>query len=125
MLKIPTIFFLITASFWAVIHVIALKLFLYWKFAWFDIPMHFIGGIVVALGIFTLRDLRLLIPERWIAPSSVVLMVIVAAMVWEVYELLIGISIEDNYVVDTLTDLGMGILGGLVGYGIGISLRKL
>ena len=125
MLKIPTIFFLISSSLWAVIHVLALELFLYWKFAWFDIPMHFIGGTVVALGIFTLRDLKLLIPERWIAPSSVVLMVIVFAMVWEVYELFIGIPIEDNYVIDTLTDLSMGILGGLVGYGIGINLRKL
>ena len=125
MLKIPTVFFLITASIWAVIHIIALQLFLYWKFAWFDIPMHFIGGTVVALGIFTLRDLRILIPERWIAPSSVVLMVIVVAMVWEVYELFIGVPIGDAFIVDTLIDLSVGILGGLVGYGVGINLRKL
>lgn len=125
MLKIPTIFFLIAGSMWAVIHVIALELFLYWKFAWLDIPMHFIGGTIVALGIFTLRDIRILIPERWIALSSVLLMVVAAALVWEVYELLIGIPVEDNYVVDTLTDLCMGTLGGLVGYGIGTSLRKL
>ena len=87
--------------------------------------MHFFGGTVVALGIFTLRDLRLVIPERWIAPLSVVLMVIVVAMVWEVYELFIGIPIEDNFVTDTLTDLCMGVLGGLVGYGVGINVRKL
>jgi len=42
-----------------------------------------------------------------------------------VYELYIGVPILDGYVVDTLTDLGMGILGGLVGYGVGISLKKI
>jgi uncharacterized membrane protein YoaK (UPF0700 family) len=125
MLKLPTIFFLISLSFLAVVHIIALELFLYWRFWWFDIPMHFIGGSVVALGLFTLRDLRLPIPARYLRAVPVVLLVIVVAMMWEVYELFIGVPIENDYVVDTLTDLSMGILGGLVGYSIGSNLNKL
>lgn len=87
--------------------------------------MHFIGGIVVALGLFTLRDLRIVLPERYIKLFNILLLVLLVAMVWEVYELLIGIPIEADYVVDTLTDLCIGMFGGLVGYTIGITLRKL
>jgi uncharacterized membrane protein YoaK (UPF0700 family) len=125
MLKLPTVFFLISFSFLAVIHIIALQLFLYWKFQWFDIPMHFLGGVVVALGLFTLHDLKLVIKKRHLQIFPIVLLVFAVAMLWEVYELLIGIPIESNYVVDTLTDLSMGLLGGLVGYGIGTSIKKL
>lgn len=125
MLKLPTVFFLISFSFLAGIHIIALQLFLYWKFQWFDIPMHFLGGIVVALGLFTLHDLKLVIKKRHLQIFPIVLLVLTVAMLWEVYELLIGIPIESNYVVDTLTDLSMGLLGGLVGYGIGSSIKKL
>lgn len=125
MLKLPTVFFLISFSFLAGIHIIALQLFLYWKFQWLDIPMHFLGGIVVALGLFTLHDLKLVIKKRHLQIFPIVLLVLTVAMLWEVYELLIGIPIESNYVVDTLTDLSMGLLGGLVGYGIGSSIKKL
>ncbi len=125
MLKLPTIFLLITFSFLAVIHIIALELFLYWRFWWFDIPVHFIGGVVVALGVFTLHDLRIVIPARLLQLVPVLLLVILAAMVWEVYEVLIGVSIEGDAILDTLTDVGMGILGGLVGYAVGTSLNKL
>jgi len=125
MLKLPTIFLLIIFSFLAVIHIIALELFLYWRFWWFDIPVHFIGGVVVALGVFTLHDLRIVIPARLLQLVPVLLLVILAAMVWEVYEVLIGVSIEGDAILDTLTDVGMGILGGLVGYAVGTSLNKL
>ncbi|MFT5849727.1 MAG: hypothetical protein ACI9H6_000542 [Patiriisocius sp.] len=125
MLKLPTVFFLISFLILAVIHIIALQLSLYWAFSWFDIPMHFFGGAVVALGIFTLNDLRIVVPDRWLYTIPVVLLVILVAMVWEVYELLIGIPIEANYVVDTVVDLVLGALGGLVGYSIGTSIKKL
>lgn len=125
MLKLPTIFFLISFSLLAVLHIVALELFLYWRFWWFDIPMHFFGGSVVSLGLFTLRDLRLLVPERWIKILPIVLATLAIALSWEVFEIYIGVPIEANYVVDTLTDLSMGILGAVVGYSIGISVRKL
>ena len=125
MLKLPTIFFLITFSLLAVIHIIALELFLYWRFWWFDIAMHLIGGSVVALGLFTLRDLRIIIPARYLQVVPVLLLVIVVAMTWEVYELFIGVPIESDFVVDTLTDLCMGTIGGLIGYSVGTSVNKL
>jgi len=125
MLKLPTIFFLISFSLLAVIHIIASELFLYWRFFWFDIPMHFFGGAVVALGIFTLYDLKIIVKRRHLKRVPLLVLVFVVALSWEVYELLVGISIEANYVADTLIDLSMGLLGGLVGYSIGSSLNKL
>ena len=85
MLKLPTIFFLIAGSILAVIHVISLELFLYWKYLWLDIPMHALGGAVVALGLFTLHDLWPRYPKRLLYPIPVLLLVLLVAMGWEVY----------------------------------------
>ena len=36
----------------AVTHIISLELFLYWRYWWLDLPMHILGGSVVALGMW-------------------------------------------------------------------------
>ena len=46
-------------------------------------------------------------------------------MGWEVYELGIGIPIEDDYEVDTIVDLIMGMLGGVLGYVVAFSVSSL
>jgi hypothetical protein len=125
MLKLPTVFFLISFSSLAVLHIVSLKLFLYWRFWWLDIPMHFFGGIVVALGLFTLYDLKILLKKKHLTLFCILSLVFLVAIAWESYELLIGIPIEDDYIIDTLTDLCMGMFGGLIGYGIATSLQKL
>lgn len=39
----------------ATLHAIALSQFLYWQLPWFDVLMHFLGGLLVSLfGIWTL-----------------------------------------------------------------------
>ncbi len=124
MLQLTTILFLIAFSTLAVIHSIAITLSLYWRFWWLDIPMHMFGGVIVALGLFTLRDLRI-IPNSFLKLVPVLAFVFFVALVWEGYELLIGIPIESDYVIDTVTDLAMGLLGAIVGYIIGIKLRIL
>lgn len=124
MLQLPTIFFLITAFVWAGIHYLATQLFLYWQFIWFDIPMHFLGGVVVALGVFTLRDLRI-IPNGWLHLVSVLAFVLCMALVWEVFEFMIGTPVEDSFYIDTAIDLLMGLSGGYLGYAVGKLLRNL
>jgi hypothetical protein len=124
MLQLTTILFLIAFSTLAVIHALALALSLYWHFWWFDIPMHMFGGVIVALGLFTLRDLRI-ISNRFLKLIPVLTFVFIVALVWEGYELLIGIPMESDYAIDTLADLTMGLLGAIVGYVIGIKLRVL
>ena len=123
--KLPTIFFLIASSTLAVIHIVSLELFLYWKYPLLDIPVHALGGAVVALGIFTFKDLFPKYPSRLLYPIPVLSFVLLVALVWEVYELKIGIPIEVDFEIDTIMDLIMDILGGIIGYIVGYSVSTL
>jgi len=125
MLQLTTVLFLIAGLILAVIHAIAMELYLYWTFWWFDIPMHFLGGSVVALLIFTLYDLRILVQRSFLTVGKVLLTVLAAALIWELYELSIGIPVEQDYWVDTATDIVMGLLGGYIGYTVACSINKL
>lgn len=125
MIQTNTMLLLVTSSVWAVTHVLALELFLYWRYQWFDLPMHFLGGVVVALCFFSLRDFRVPVPKRWYRLVPVTLGVLIVALVWEYYEVFIGIPIEPNYEIDTLSDLCMGTLGGMVGYFIASRISRV
>ena len=109
MLKLTTILFLIAGSVLATTHILAMQFYLYWSFPWIDMPMHYLGGIVVGLLLYTCRDLGVsIIPEqpRWF---TVLFFVMAVAFAWEVYEILIGIPMLDNYVSDTIIDLVNGL----------------
>jgi hypothetical protein len=125
MIKLPTFLFILTGSILAIGHAVSLKFFLYWQYLWLDIPMHTLGGMVVALGIFTIYDFRPNLPMRLLLPIPVLLLVILVALAWEVFELMIGIPIEANYGIDTAIDLIVGILGGVIGYILGYSFSAL
>lgn len=119
---ISIVFFLISASVLAVIHVIALELYLYWQHLWLDIPMHMLGGATVALGIFALHDFTKKFPSRLLYPIPVLLFVLLVALSWEVFEIEAGIPIEANFAVDTMTDIIMDMLGGVIGYVVAYSI---
>jgi len=108
-------FFLIAGLSFAALHVIATELYLYWRYWWFDIPMHFYGGLVVVLGIFALAS-RGLVKEKWLTLKTAILVLLVFAISWEIYELIIGPPVQDNYLIDTATDLVLGLLGAIFGY---------
>jgi hypothetical protein len=124
MLQLTTIVFLIAFSVLAVIHNLAIHLYLYWHIWWLDIPVHAFGGTIVALGLFTLRDLKLF-PNSGLQLPFVIVIVIGVALLWEAYEVAIGLPMLEDYVFDTILDVLMGIGGGIIGFIIGNSLRKL
>ena len=124
MLQLTTILFLISLSVLAVLHVISLQLFLYWHFPWLDIPMHALGGITVAFGLFTLYDFKV-IPRRLLYFIPVWLLSLVAIFGWEVFKLYAGKEIDDEFVIDTVTDVVIGSAGSIVGFYIARSLRSL
>lgn len=127
MLQLTTIIFLVAFTVLAGIHTLASHLYLYWKYGWLDIPVHFLGGIVVTLGLFTLRDLHLF-PNKFLKFMPVLACVLSIALVWEVWEYLSNLtdtSILKDYIIDTVTDLCMGLTGGALGYFIGNNLRNL
>jgi hypothetical protein len=109
----------------AVVHYVALEFFLYWRYLWFDIPMHLLGGTTVALGISILPFFRINIPRRFLTLFGYVSIVLCVGLAWEAFELIGGISIlDESFVPDTITDLCMDILGGLIGYALSVKMHS-
>lgn len=86
----------------------ALGEFLYWRYVWFDVPMHYLGGL--ALAVFTIGFLARLKPWSFIALIAILL------VAWEVFGYLFGIPQQDNYQFDTALDVLMGALGAVTAY---------
>lgn len=105
----------LSASLVLVLHTIAMERTLYFTYRWFDIPMHFLGGL--ALGWFSTYFLARFFPERSRAFSlflgATLCSVLLLALVWEGFELIYGIAVSaENYLTDTMGDILIGLAGG-------------
>lgn len=125
MLKPVVSLLLISLATLAVIHIISIELYLYWQIWWLDIMMHLFGGAIIAFGVFTLYYFRILRLKR--SPSLLVVMSLVAliAVSWEIFQYVITVELPNDYVLDTMTDIICGVVGGALGYIIGKRLQDL
>lgn len=123
MLKRTTVLFLSAFLLLAVVHVIAVDLYLYWHFRWLDMPVHAYGGAMVALGLFCLRDLGLL-KESYLRIVPVLVFATAIALLWEAFELAAGVPIIGNYFFDTAIDITLGVTGSAIGFYIGSRVSK-
>lgn len=94
------------------IYVAGLEFFLFWKLWWFDILLHFLGGLWAAVAsawaiVFFLK--------RQPSLLMIVLSALAIAIGWEVFEYVLGFPREEAYVFDVVLDIVMGVLGGLAG----------
>lgn len=104
--------------------------FLYWRFWWFDIMMHFLGGLLmglIALWLYFLSnyfkkdnnsfDLILKTSIKKVFILSFIFVMIVG-IGWEIFEFIMGISFADGYVlgyiIDTSSDLVMDVIGSFL-----------
>lgn len=89
--------------------------------------MHFFGGAVAAIGLFTIRDFVRGIPERFEYVGPIMAGVVIIALVWELFEFfVVGIPLVMPAIAyDTAIDIVMGIVGGFVGFLVGHNLRHL
>ncbi len=109
----------------AVVHRLAFQFYLYWEYAWFDIPMHFLGGVVISL-LFLVLLLASPSFNRWRSISFGLLFVFVIGILWELFEIVAGISpFEPGFVTDTIIDLCMDLAGGVVGFVVGKRVSEL
>ena len=113
--------FLAVSSVFAAVHNFAVVTSLYWYYSWFDIIMHFWGGILVVLGVYAICSLKH-IPLK---PTTLIIFgTLVTIMVsWELFERAAGLYDPITYVFDVGKDLIVGLVGGLVGYLLAIRLR--
>lgn len=90
------------------LHLWASAEFLYWRYVWFDSPMHLLGGLT--LGVFAAAFLNAPKPGQFFG------IIIVLIVGWEVFEYLLGFPRESNYAFDTALDLFLGMLGATFAY---------
>lgn len=103
-----------------VVNSFALQFSWYWVFWWFDMPMHFLGGLF-------LGGLSLYIYSHYVLKNNqkkwslyrwfrmVLLFVLSFGVLWEFYEFFIDYFLKhtDNNILDTLSDVFFDTAGGM------------
>lgn len=107
------LFALILVALLATLHLWAIHDFLYWRYRWFDTPMHLLGG--AAIGAIAVA----LIGPAW-HPWRYLAFIAVAAIGWEVFEAAAGIAVLPgvDYVWDTAHDILNDVFGATLIYAI-------
>lgn len=98
---------------------------------WFDIPMHFLGGVAIAIsihGILSAFEANKQFKISWKPLKFLTLLAFVAlaAVFWELFEFCLDIYFQTDMqpgVIDTIKDICMGLIGGGLS-GLVITLRK-
>jgi|TARA_Y100000310_G_scaffold337250_1_gene423856 hypothetical protein len=114
--------FFIFPVFVLIAHIFLLFVFdVYAIFPWFDIPMHFVGG--VSIGIMYFLILKYSQRQNYLKTNSffnvlfIFALVSLTAVLWEFFEFsltyLTGFSLQGN-LSDTMLDLFLGMSGGLL-----------
>ena len=100
------------------LHLLALYFYWYWVFWWYDILLHFLGGLW--LGGTALWFLRYVKNEKHSTVATIyffpLLITIIVGLSWELFEFSLDtfIIFQTNDIIDTMSDLGMDIVGSLV-----------
>lgn len=119
------LFFALSLLTLAGLHAAALTFYLYWVYLWFDIPMHILGGATVALGYQSRFGLSKFAHKLSFGLISTLLFVLAVGLVWEGYEYVVAPTFKEGYLEDTIIDIVMDLLGGLIGYAVARALQKL
>ena len=104
----------------AVVNAFAQYHYWYWTMRWFDMPMHFLGGMWLAGVAIWWRFFYGKFPDTKIELHNFLAWGVgyafLVGFAWEAYEAVIALSTKGymNAMSDTLSDLGFDILGGLV-----------
>lgn len=101
------------------LHITALQNHLYFVYWWFDMVIHFLTGLTISLTlVYVVRDRMPTRINDITASVTVALPVVLTfAVGWEVFELYSKLVYARGfyYMVDTLIDIFMGLLGGMIG----------
>lgn len=111
--------FLILSGLFVSVHYLAVQTALYWTYPWFDIVMHFWGGILLVFGTFSLRMIGLF--TRRPRKREIFIIAFIAIIAWEIFEQSAGVTSAPIYILDTIKDIVVGFIGVLVGY---VMLRR-
>ena len=123
MLKTPLfIWIFITVAVIAALHFSALQFYLYWRFWWFDILTHFLGGLWVAISFlwlfFQFGFTNIIKNHKNYNLAVAFSASFLVGVMWEVFEYYFGIAVTDasNYFTDTAMDISFDLAGGFAAY---------
>ena len=103
-----------------VLHLNGIQNDLYWRFLWLDTVTHALGGGWAGLFFMWMRALlQLELRFVWGIAGALIL-----GVLWELFELAVGVGIEANYPLDTSIDLFMDAIGGFLGASLGVRIGK-
>ncbi len=102
--------------------VIAEHFYWYWRIWWFDMPMHFAGGLWIGLSVlwfvFVSGRFKKKIQHNTLSAFAVgIFSVLTIAILWEVFEYIVQILFPQGTpydLLDTLSDIFWGFVGGTV-----------
>ncbi len=95
----------------------AAKVSLYWTYRWLDLPMHFIGGALISwLAYIVFAMWRKDYSFPWI---YALIFSFGLGFLWEVIEFYMKVAqLVPDYYLDTVKDILMDMIGGLVVYAV-------
>lgn len=98
---------------WA-LNLIALNFYLYWTVGWYDIMMHFLGGMTI--GVLVIWFLKL--EEKSLKSFLIVFTyVMIIGSTYEIFEYINDLTFStQKYPIDTVVDLTMDALGVVSAY---------
>src|SRR3989338_6536218 len=102
----------------AVAHYFALEYFWYWTYPLIDIPVHFFGGLGMAL-LVTWFFVRFGILQNTTSRKRLLFIlggVLAIGILWEFFEVFIGVAKQPGYFFDTAHDLINDLCGAVLGY---------
>lgn len=92
---------------------IALKFHWYYSIVWFDMLMHFLGGVWVAFILLWVFPIKILSKSYFL---KLILGILFVGVSWEVFEIMFNNIIAGNPfdIIDTMSDLFFDMLGGIL-----------
>lgn len=105
-----------SAIFLCIVNFVAIKGLWYYLFWYFDMPMHFIGGMTV-LFLIVYVFYNQISKKSSIPVYQLLLTVFIIGFAWEVYEQIVSMYISHNPQIyfDSLSDLCFDLAGGIFG----------
>lgn len=114
----------------AILQNLAIIFNLYWVLPWFDILMHFLGGVLIALtsvcvfAIITKQSEEIIISKKFFR-NLVFIFVLIVGVLWEVWEFYYGLSFTNSHngLMDTIGDIFMDLVGAGTVYALFLSQK--
>lgn len=114
------IFTFILILFIAALNELAVNYYFYWRIWWFDIMMHFLGGLWVGLSALWFYYFSGFLKNNKNDKRSMFFISLFATILiglgWEVFELILEVDFSNGYWEDTSLDLVMDIIGAITAF---------